>query len=142
MTKIYESLSPADTFELGRQMGERAKAGTVIALNADLGCGKTVFTQGFAAGLGITEPVTSPTFTILQIYEEGRLPLFDFDVYRIEDEEEMEETGFDEYLDGDGVCLIEWAERVEDLLPADTVRITIEKDTQQGDEYRKIVISE
>ena len=139
---IFDSKSARETFLLGRECALDARPGQVYCLQGDLGTGKTVFTQGFAAGLGITEPVTSPTFTILQIYEEGRLPLFHFDVYRIEDEEEMEETGFDEYLDGDGVCLIEWAERVEDLLPADTVRITIEKDTQQGDEYRKIVISE
>ena len=140
MTKIYESLSPADTFELGRQMGERAKAGTVIALNADLGCGKTVFTQGFAAGLGITEPVTSPTFTILQIYEEGRLPLYHFDVYRIEEPEEMEEVGFDDYIYGDGVCLIEWANRIEDILPEETIYVVIEKDLEKGMDYRKITV--
>jgi tRNA threonylcarbamoyladenosine biosynthesis protein TsaE len=102
--------------------------------------GKTVFTKGFAEGLGIDEPVSSPTFTILQIYEEGRLPLYHFDVYRIEEPEEMEEVGFDEYVYGDGVCLIEWANRIEEILPADTIYVVIEKDLSKGLDYRKITV--
>ena len=102
--------------------------------------GKTVFTKGFARGLGIEEPVSSPTFTILQIYEEGRLPLYHFDVYRIEEPEEMEEVGFDDYIYGDGVCLIEWANRIEDILPEETIYVVIEKDLEKGMDYRKITV--
>jgi tRNA threonylcarbamoyladenosine biosynthesis protein TsaE len=102
--------------------------------------GKTVFTKGFAEGLGIEEPVSSPTFTILQIYEEGRLPLYHFDVYRIEEPEEMEEVGFDDYIYGDGVCLIEWAGRIEEILPEETIYIVIEKDLEKGMDYRKISV--
>ncbi|MBE6007102.1 MAG: tRNA (adenosine(37)-N6)-threonylcarbamoyltransferase complex ATPase subunit type 1 TsaE [Sarcina sp.] len=138
VTKIYESHSPDETLEIGRRMGEGARAGEVYALVGDLGVGKTVFTKGFAEGLGIDEAVNSPTFTILQIYEEGRLPLYHFDVYRIEEPEEMEEIGLDEYLDGDGVCLIEWAGRIADLLPEDVIIIRIEKDLEKGLDYRRI----
>ena len=102
--------------------------------------GKTVFTKGFAEGLGIDEPVNSPTFTILQIYEDGRIPLYHFDVYRIEEPEEMEEIGFDEYIDGDGVCLIEWAGRIEELLPEDVIVVFIEKDLEKGLDYRRITV--
>lgn len=138
VTKIYESNSPDETLEIGRRMGEGARAGEVYALAGDLGVGKTVFTKGFAQGLGIDEAVNSPTFTILQSYEEGRLPLYHFDVYRIEEPEEMEEIGLDEYLDGDGVCLIEWAGRIADLLPEDVIIIRIEKDLEKGLDYRRI----
>ncbi len=138
VTKIYESHSPDETLEIGRRMGEEARAGEVYALVGDLGVGKTVFTKGFAEGLGIDEAVNSPTFTILQSYEEGRLPLYHFDVYRIEEPEEMEEIGLDEYLDGDGVCLIEWAGRIADLLPEDVIIIRIEKDLEKGLDYRRI----
>jgi tRNA threonylcarbamoyladenosine biosynthesis protein TsaE len=112
MKKVYETTRPEETFRTGKELGESAAAGEVYALVGDLGVGKTVFTKGFAEGLGIDEPVNSPTFTILQIYEDGRIPLYHFDVYRIEEPEEMEEIGFDEYIDGDGVCLIEWAGRI------------------------------
>ena len=138
VTKIYESHSPDETLEIGRRMGEEARAGEVYALAGDLGVGKTVFTKGFAQGLGIDEAVSSPTFTILQIYEGGRLPLYHFDVYRIEEPKEMEEIGLDEYLDGDGVCLIEWAGRIADLLPEDVIIIRIEKDLEKGLDYRRI----
>ena len=104
---IIETRSPEETFELGKKIGEAAKPGQVYTLNGDLGVGKTVFTQGVAAGLGITEPVSSPTFTIVQVYEEGRLPFYHFDVYRIGDIEEMEEIGYDDYFFGEGICLIE-----------------------------------
>ena len=144
---IIESFSAQDTFEAGRRLAESASAGEIYALLGDLGVGKTVFTKGFAEGLGITEPVCSPTFTILQIYEEGRLPLYHFDWYRIGDEselieepEEMEEVGLDEYLFGEGVCLIEWADRIEDMIPDTARRIVIEKDLSKGLDYRRITV--
>ena len=137
---IIESFSAQDTFEAGRRLAESASAGEIYALLRDLGVGKTVFTKGFAEGLGITEPVCSPTFTILQIYEEGRLPLYHFDVYRIEEPEEMEEVGLDEYLFGEGVCLIEWADRIEDMIPDTARRIVIEKDLSKGLDYRRITV--
>ena len=136
-----ESFSPEDTFALGKSIGEKAQPGQIYTLEGDLGTGKTVFTQGLAAGLGITEPVNSPTFTIVQVYEEGRLPLYHFDVYRIADVSEMDEIGYEEYFFSDGVCLIEWGTLIEELLPDSTITITIEKDLQKGFDYRKITIS-
>ena len=136
----YRSNSPEETFALGKRLGEQAKAGEIYCLDGDLGVGKTIFTQGFAAGLGIEEPVNSPTFTIVQVYDEGRLPLYHFDVYRISCEEEMEDTGYEEYFYGEGVCLVEWAELVKELIPADAVWITIEKDYTKDDDYRRITI--
>lgn len=138
--EIYESFNPQDTFELGRQIGEKAAAGMVYTLVGDLGVGKTVFTKGLAAGLGIIEQVSSPTFTILQIYEEGRLPLYHFDVYRIGDVSEMDEIGYEEFFFGEGICLIEWADLIEEILPENYIRITISKDLQKGFDYRKIVL--
>lgn len=140
--KLYETSSEAETFSLGRKLGEDAKAGQVFTLIGDLGVGKTVFTKGLARGLGITEPVNSPTFTILQIYEEGRLPFYHFDVYRISDVEEMEEIGYEDYFYGDGICLIEWANLIEEILPERFIQITIEKDLQKGFDYRKITLKE
>ena len=113
---VYESNSWEDTFNLGKRLGEAARAGQVYCLDGDLGVGKTVFTQGFAQGLGIEEPVGSPTFTIVQEYEEGRMPFYHFDVYRIGDIEEMEEIGYDDYFFGEGICLIEWAELIWEIL--------------------------
>ena len=139
---VIESFTSRDTFELAKSLGEKAKQGGVYALYGDLGAGKTLFCQGFAEGLGFTGYVNSPTFTILSIYEGGRLPMYHFDVYRIEEPEEMEETGFDEYLSGEGVCLIEWAQLIEELLPEDTVRVNIEKDPEKGEDYRRITVSE
>ncbi len=139
--EIVETYSPEETFEAGKKLGEQAQAGDVFALLGDLGVGKTVFTQGFARGLVIEEPVNSPTFTILQIYEEGRLPLYHFDVYRIGDPEEMDEIGFEEYTEGNGVCLIEWANLIEEILPPNTRVITIGKDLTKGLDYRRITIS-
>ena len=130
-----------DTAEFAYQMAADAQPGQVYALIGDLGVGKTVFTKGFARGLGIDEPVSSPTFTILQIYDEGRIPLYHFDVYRIEEPEEMEEIGFDEYIEGDGVCLIEWAGRIADILPENIIVIRIEKDLGKGLDYRKITVA-
>ena len=138
--ETIETFSPEETYMLGKKIGEAACPNTVYALNGDLGVGKTVFTQGLAAGLGIDEPVTSPTFTILQNYDGGRLPLFHFDVYRIGDIEEMDEIGYDDCFFGGGVSLVEWAEIVEEILPENTVYITIEKDPEKGFDYRKITV--
>ena len=137
---VTETRSPEETYELGRKIGLQARPGQVYTLTEDLRVGKTVFTQGVAAGLGITEPVSSPTFTIVQIYEEGRLPFYHFDVYRIGDIEEMEEIGYDDYFFGKGICLIEWAELIEEILPDDRISITIEKDLAQGFDYRRITV--
>ena len=137
---IIETYSEKDTFQLGEKLSGAARPGQVFSLIGDLGTGKTVFTKGMAAGLGITEPVSSPTFTIVQIYEEGRLPFYHFDVYRIGDIEEMDEIGYEDYFDGDGICLVEWANLIEELMPADTVEIRIEKDLEKGFDYRKITI--
>ena len=139
-TMIIETNSAKETFELGKWLGEKAVAGQIYTLNGDLGTGKTVFTQGVAAGLGIKEPVNSPTFTIVQEYEDGRLPFYHFDVYRIGDIEEMEEIGYDDYFFGKGICLIEWAELIEELLPESIIAITIEKNPEKGFDYRKIKI--
>lgn len=137
---ILESKSPEDTFQIGMRLGQVAKAGEVYTLTGDLGVGKTVFTQGLAKGLGIEEPVNSPTFTILQIYEGGRLPLYHFDVYRIGSVEEMDETGFEEYLMGEGVSLIEWADLIREILPGERTQIRIEKDLEKGFDYRRITV--
>lgn len=140
MNETIESRSAADTFAYGRALGEKAVPGEIYTLVGDLGVGKTVFTQGFAAGLGIVEPVNSPTFTILQSYEEGRLPLYHFDVYRIGDVEEMEEIGYEDCFYGEGVCLIEWADLIREILPEDCIRIAIEKVPAEGFDYRRIVV--
>ena len=135
-----ETNSPEETFDLGRRMGADAKPGQIYTLNGDLGAGKTIFTKGMAAGLGIEEPVSSPTFTIVQEYSGGRLPLYHFDVYRIGEPEEMEEIGYDDYFFGDGVCLIEWAELIRELLPERVISVSIEKDLEKGFDYRLIHI--
>lgn len=137
---VFESFSSEETFNFAMEYGQKATKGTVYCLNGDLGVGKTVFTQGFAKGLGITEPVNSPTFTIVQVYEEGRLPFYHFDVYRISDIEEMDEIGYEEYFYSEGVCLVEWGCLIEEILPKDTVYITIEKELEKGFDYRKITI--
>ncbi|HAK58319.1 MAG TPA: tRNA (adenosine(37)-N6)-threonylcarbamoyltransferase complex ATPase subunit type 1 TsaE [Lachnospiraceae bacterium] len=137
--EVIESFGEDDTYRLGERIGREAKAGDVYLLDGDLGVGKTVFAKGVAAGLDIDEPVTSPTFTIVHEYE-GRLKLYHFDVYRIGDPDEMWDIGFDEYLYGDGVCLIEWPENVEELIPGSAVRITIEKDLSKGMDYRRLQI--
>ena len=140
MRKTWETNRPEETFEIGKKLGMEAKAGEVYCLDGDLGVGKTVFTQGFASGLGITEPVNSPTFTIVQQYEEGRLPLYHFDVYRIGDVEEMEEIGYEDCFYGSGVCLIEWSSLIHEIIPKSAVHITIEKDLENGFDYRRIQI--
>lgn len=137
---VIDSFCAKDTYELGEKIGQMAKPGMVISLTGDLGVGKTVFTQGLAKGLGIEEPVNSPTFTIVQVYEEGRLPLYHFDVYRIGDIEEMDEIGYEDYFYGEGVCLIEWADLIKEILPEQMCRVTIEKDLEKGFDYRKITL--
>ena len=139
---IIETRSPEETFKLGKKIGEAAKPGQVYTLNGDLGVGKTVFTQGVAAGLGITEPVSSPTFTIVQVYEEGRLPFYHFDVYRIGDVSEMDEIGYEDCFFGDGVCLIEWPGLIEEILPEKVTWVTIEKDLEKGFDYRRISVED
>ena len=126
------SFSKSDTIEYARKMAEEVKPGTVICLDGDLGAGKTVFAKGFAEGLGIKRNITSPTFTLLNIYEEGRMPLYHFDVYRVDDIDE------DEYFYGDGVCLVEWSENIKHLIPKDAIHIVIKKDPSKGDDYREI----
>lgn len=140
-TEVIESFSAEETYALGEKIGQEAKPGQVCTLIGDLGVGKTVFTQGVAAGLGITEPVSSPTFTIVQIYEEGRMPFYHFDVYRIGDPEEMEEVGFEDCIYGEGLCLIEWANLIEEILPPAYTQVRIEKDLSRGFDYRKITLT-
>ncbi len=139
---VIETNHPQETFQLGVDLGKAALPGQVYTLTGDLGVGKTVFTQGLAQGLEIKEPVNSPTFTIVQVYEEGRLPFYHFDVYRIGDIEEMDEVGYEDYILGDGVCLIEWANLIEEILPEKRTEIRIEKDLEKGFDYRKITIEE
>ena len=139
---VFETYSEEETFNIGRKIGSKAVPGAVFTLVGDLGVGKTVFTKGFGAGLGIEEPINSPTFTIIQVYDEGRLPLYHFDVYRIGDVEEMDEIGFDEYVYGDGVSLIEWANLIEEIIPKVHTEILIEKDLDKGFDYRKITVTE
>lgn len=139
---VIESNSPEETFRVGKELGERAYAGQVFTLTGDLGVGKTVFTQGVAKGLGIDEPVNSPTFTIVQEYDGGRLPFYHFDVYRIGDIEEMEEVGFDDYVMGEGVSLIEWADLIREILPDKRTEILIEKNLERGFDYRRITVTQ
>lgn len=140
--KIIESFSAEETLELGRQMGKDAMPGETYTLVGDLGVGKTVLTQGIAEGLEITEAICSPTFTIVQVYEEGRIPFYHFDVYRIGDIEEMDEIGYEDYFYGEGLCMIEWANLISEILPPKRKEITIEKDLEKGFDYRKITIKE
>lgn len=137
---VIETYGPDETFALGQKIGERAKAGQIYTLCGDLGVGKTVFTQGVAEGIGIQEPVNSPTFTIVQIYDEGRLPFYHFDAYRIGDVSEMDEIGYEDYFYGEGICLIEWANLISEIIPKDAVSVTIEKNLEKGMDYRKITI--
>lgn len=139
---IKETFSAEETFAFGEAMGHKAKPGEVYTLIGDLGVGKTVFTQGIAKGLGIEEPISSPTFTIVQVYEEGRIPFYHFDVYRIGDVEEMEEIGYEDYFYGNGLSLIEWGNLIEEILPEKRKEIRIEKDLEKGFDYRKITICE
>ena len=139
---IIETNTPQETFCVGKKIGENARPGQIYTLTGDLGVGKTIFTQGFAEGLGIDEPVNSPTFTIVQQYDTGRLPLYHFDVYRIGDISEMDEIGYEDCFYGDGVSLIEWSQLIEEILPEHVTEITIEKDLEKGFDYRKIRVEE
>lgn len=138
--KVYETFSPDETFALSEKIGRNANPGQVYTLTGDLGVGKTVFTQGFASGLEIDEPVDSPTFTIIKVYDEGRSPFYHFDVYRIGDVSEMDEIGYEDYFFGDGVAMVEWANLIEEIIPEDAINVTIEKDLSKGVDYRKITI--
>ena len=135
-----ETWSAEETFGLGEKIRKEANPGTIMTLIGDLGVGKTVFTQGVAKGLGIREPISSPTFTIVQVYEDGRMPFYHFDVYRIGDIEEMDEIGYEDYFFGDGLCMVEWADLIKELIPADAKRVVIEKDLGRGFDYRRITI--
>lgn len=139
---ILESFQANDTYQIGYNMGCNAKPGEVYCLSGDLGVGKTVFTQGFAKGLGIDEAVNSPTFTIVQQYEGNRMPFYHFDVYRIADIEEMEEIGYEDCFYGEGVCLIEWAELIEEILPKSRTRVAIKKNLDKGFDYREITVED
>ena len=136
----FDSETPEDTYEFGKKLAKEAKPGQVYTLNGDLGAGKTVFAKGFAAGLGIEDTVSSPTFMILQVYDKGKYPLYHFDVYRIADSSEMDEIGFDEYVFSDGISLIEWADNIEDILPARYIRVDITRDLDKGFDHRHILV--
>ena len=138
---IIESFNDKETLELGEKLGHLVTPGTVIALNGDLGVGKTVFSQGLASGLGVTEPVCSPTFTLIQEYDEGRIPLYHFDVYRIDGPWDMDDLGYEDYFYGQGVCLVEWSNLIEDLMPKGTITVTIKKKLEKGFDYREIEIT-
>ena len=137
---IFETNNEKETFQIGKELGEKAQPGQIFCLNGDLGVGKTVFTKGFAKGLEIEEEVNSPTFTIVQVYDEGRMPLYHFDVYRIGDPEEMYEIGFEDYFYGQGVCLVEWSQLIEELIPEDAIQVVIEKNLDKGLDYRRITV--
>lgn len=138
---LIETNSSEETYQIGKKLADIIEPGTVVALNGDLGVGKTVFTQGFASGLGVKEHVNSPTFTIVQVYDSGRIPFYHFDVYRIGDVSEMDEIGYEEYFYSDGVCLVEWAELIKEIMPEDYLSITISKDIKKGFDYRKIELN-
>lgn len=140
MKKIWETNSPAETAALGEQLGKEAQKGQIYCLTGDLGTGKTVLTKGFAKGLDVQEHVTSPTFTIVNEYHDGRLPFYHFDVYRLSSEEEMDDIGYEEYFFGEGVCLVEWAELFPNLIPKDACWLTLEKDYTKGDDYRRVTL--
>ena len=140
--RITETASATETAAIAEELAERVCPGTVITLDGDLGTGKTTFTKGFAKGLGISSMVNSPTFLIVQEYRDGRMPLFHFDAYRIEEPEEMEEIGFRDYVDGGGVCIIEWASRIDELIPEGSIRIRMLRDDDKGADYRRIEIED
>ena len=137
---VWETNGPLETSRLAYCLGQQAQPGQVYGLDGDLGAGKTVFAQGFASGLGIEGPVNSPTFTILQVYEGGRCPLYHFDVYRIGDISEMEEIGYEDCFYGEGVSLIEWGDLIEEILPDHYVKVTISRDLEKDIDYRKICL--
>ena len=137
---LMESSSPEETYDIGRRLGQLAEPGDIVTLSGDLGTGKTVFAKGFAEGLGIADDVTSPTFTIIKEYTDGRIPLAHFDAYRIADPDEMYAIGYEDYLSGDFICLIEWPEMIEELIPGDAIGVRLEKDLEKGFDYRRIIL--
>ena len=139
---IIETHSEEETLKSAMAFAKNIKPGSIICLDGDLGVGKSVFARGFARGLGITEPVTSPTFTLVQIYEGGRLNMYHFDVYRIGDPSEMYDIGYEDYFYSDGVCLVEWASLILELIPDYAIKVSIEKDISKGYDYRKITIKD
>jgi len=141
LSKLFEMILKGlkETEEFGRRFADSLKAGSVVALIGPLGAGKTTLSQAIARGLGVTETLTSPTFTIVQEYETGRLPLYHFDVYRVSDPDELFEMGFEDYLRRGGVCLIEWADLIEDMLPYDTITLRI--DYSEDEDQRSVEIS-
>ena len=139
-TIIKEVYSKEETYNLALELGKKVTVPCLICLDGDLGAGKTVFAKGLAKGLGVEDDIVSPTFVLFNVYEKGRLPLYHFDVYRIEEPEEMYEIGYEEYFFGTGVCLVEWASLIEELIPNEAVHILIEKDPEKGEDYRRIVI--
>lgn len=138
---VFESTSSQMTFEFAKKIGQNLKRGDVLCLDGDLGVGKTVFTKGVAAGLGIKDDASSPTFTLIQEYYGGRLPLYHFDVYRIDGLWDMDDLGYEEYFYGEGVCLVEWGSMIKELFPENTIYVRIEKDLEKGFDYRKITVS-
>jgi len=139
---VVETYSDKETLEFGKDLGEKAIPGTIYCLDGDLGTGKTVIAKGIALGLGITEPVSSPTFTVVKEYEEGRLPFYHFDVYRIEDPSEMDEIGYEDYFYGNGVTVIEWSDMIRELVPDNAIRIRLSKDVEKGFDFRRIEVVE
>ena len=136
MTKEYTTAGEEQTEALGVRLGQLIQPGAVIAYTGDLGAGKTAFTRGLALGLGIPDRVTSPTFTIVNEYEGGRLPLFHFDMYRLGSSDELFDIGWEDYLARGGVCAVEWSENVADALERDTVRVDIRRG---GEESRRVI---
>ena len=136
---LTETNSAEETRALGEKLAERLQAGDVVTLEGELGAGKSELARGIARGLGVTETVTSPSFTILNVYESGRCPLYHFDWYRLESEEELYELGMDEYLGGDGIAVIEWAERCPEAVPENVLRIRLEV---TGGESRRITVND
>lgn len=137
----FEVYSVDDTTKLGIKLGQLLNNGDIICLTGDLGTGKTHITKGIAQGLGITDNITSPTFTIVNEYDSGRLKLNHFDVYRVSDPDEICAIGFDDYIFSDAVSIIEWANYIEEILPEDLLHISIKKDLDKGEDYRKIILT-
>ena len=138
---MHKSFSASDTARIGAELAKNAKPGDVFCLIGDLGAGKTVFAGGFAKGLGINHDIVSPTFTILNEYHQGRLSLFHFDLYRIEDPNELIGIGYEEYFYGDGVTLLEWPEIAINLIPHNAIYITFETDFAINPDFRRIIIN-
>jgi len=141
MQETFISTTAEETYEFGKKLASAASPGEIYLLTGDLGTGKTVFTKGFAAGLGVREYITSPTFNIIKEYHSGRLPLYHFDLYRLSDEDELYVIGADEYWNSDGVCVIEWADMFPDIVWENAVHIEIKKDLSNGPDCRIITVS-